>query len=149
MTDPKTDSSKKVYWNNRAIERISLTQLDFGGFHDKTIINQFFNALLTHSYGTYSEEKNILKKFEELKEKQKIWSEQYTKLNDLDKAFNHFPYFDSSFMNLGQLLETINLSTDNDSFYEKLKTNKFISFGTLDFYREFEMKLNMENNASH
>ena len=149
LTDQKTNSSKKVYWNNRAIERISLTQLDFGGFHDKTIINQFFNALLTHSYGTYSEEKSILKKFEELKEKQKIWSEQYAKLNALDKAFNHFPYFDSSFMNLGQLLETINLSTDNNSFYEKLKTHKFVTFGTLDFYREFEMKLNMENNASH
>lgn len=90
-----------------------------------------------------------MKKFEELKEKQTIWSEQYTKLNDLNKAFNHFPYFDSSFMNLGQLLETINLSKDNDSFYEKLKKNKFITFGTLDFYREFEMKLNMENNVSH
>lgn len=149
LTDQKSNSSKKIYWNNRAIERISLTQLDFGGFHDKTIINQFFNALLTHSYGTYSEEKSILKKFDELKEKQTIWSEQFTKLKDLDKAFNHFPYFDSSFMNLGQLLETINLSKDNDSFYEKLKTNKYVTFGTLDFYREFEMKLNLENNASH
>ncbi|WP_374360593.1 hypothetical protein [Cloacibacterium sp.] len=148
LTDQKTNLTKIVYWNNKAIERISLTQLDFGGFHDRSIINQFFNALLTHSYGTYSEEKNILKKFQELKEKQGIWTEQYTKLNDLDKAFNHFPYFDCSFMNLGQLLETINLSTDNDSFYEKLKANKFVTFGTLDFYREFEMKLNMNQNAS-
>ena len=51
-------------------------------------------------------------------------------------------------MNLGQLLEIINLSIDNDSFYEKLKTNKFVTFGTLDFYREFEMKLNLDKNAS-
>lgn len=149
LTDQKTNTSKTVFWNTKTIERISLTQLDFGGFHDRSIINQFFKALLTHSYGAHSEEKNILKKFNELKEKQKIWSEQYAKLNNLDKAFSHFPYFDCSFMNLGQLLETINLSTDNDSFYEKLKANKFITFGTLDFYREFEMKLNIEKNASH
>jgi hypothetical protein len=149
LTDKNTNSTKTVYWNNRAIERISLTQLDFGGFHDKTIINQFFKALLTHTFGTSSEEKSILKKFEELNEKQKIWGEQYSKLSELDKAFNHFPYFNCSFMNLGQLLESINLSTDNDSFYEILKTNKFVTFGTLDFYREFEMKLNLENNSSH
>lgn len=140
LTDKKANLSKTIHWNNRAIERISLTQLDFSGFHDKTIINQFFNALLTHTYGTYSTEDRILKKFEDLKEKQKVWCEQYTKLNDLDKAFKHFPFFDCSFMNLGQFLETINLSTDNNSLYEKLKTNKCVSFGTLDFYREFEMK---------
>ncbi|UBZ13322.1 hypothetical protein LDL77_15735 [Flagellimonas marinaquae] len=149
LTDQKTNLNKTISWNGRAIERISLTQLDFGGFHDKTIINQFFNALLTHSYGTYSKEKRILKKFKELKAKQDKWSEQYNKLKDLDKAFNHFPYFDCSFMNLGQFLETINLSTDNDTFYEKLKTNKYVTFGTLDFYREFEMKLNMNKNAIH
>ena len=148
LTDQKTKLTKTVYLNNKTIERISLTQLDFGGFHDRMIINQFFKSLLTHSYGTYSYEKKILKKFEELKDKQSTWREQYTKLNNLDKAFNHFPYFNCSFMNLGQLLETINLSMDNDSFYEKLKSNKFVTFGTLDFYREFEMKLNMDKNAS-
>lgn len=143
LTDQKTDFAKTIQWNNRAIERISLTQLDFGGFHDKTIINQFFKALLTHTYGTDSKEKNILNKFYELKEKQEIWSEQYTRLKKIDKAFEHSPFFNCSFMNLGQLLETINLSKNNDSFYEKLKTNKFVTFGTLDFYREFEMKLNL------
>jgi len=148
LTDLKTNDSKTVYWKNRTIERISLTQLDFGGFHDRTIINQFFNALLTHSYGTYSEEERIIKKFDSLKEKQQIWGEQYTKLKTLDKGFDHFPFFNCSFLNLGQLLEIINLSTDNDSFYERLKSNKFVTFGTLDFYKEFELKNNLDKNAS-
>ena len=148
LTELKTNNSKTVYWKDRTIERISLTQLDFGGFHDKNIINQFFKALLTHSYGTYSEEKRIIKKFESLKEKQQTWGEQYTKLKDLDKGFDHFPYFNCNFLNLGQLLEIINLSTDNESFYDKLKSNKFVTFGTLDFYREFELKNNLDKNAS-
>jgi len=147
LTDLKTNDSKTVNWKNRTIERISLTQLDFGGFHDRTIINQFFNALLTHSYGTYSEEEKIIKKFDILKEKQQTWGEQYTKLKTLDKGFDHFPFFNCSFLNLGQLLEIINLSIDNDSFYEKLKSNKFVTFGTLDFYKEFELKNNLDKNA--
>jgi hypothetical protein len=148
LTDTKTNSSKTIEWKNRRIERISLTQLDFGGFQDKTIIHSFFNALLTHTYGTHSEEKHHLQKFDMLKEKQKVWSEQFAKLNEIDKNFAHFPFFDCNFMNLGQLLEIINLSTDNDSFFEKLKSNKFVTFGTLDFYREFEMKNNLNEKAS-
>lgn len=148
LTDSKTNSSKIIEWKNRRIERISLTQLDFGGFQDRTIIHSFFNALLTHTYGTHSEEKHILKKFEMLKVKQEMWSEQFTKLNKIDNDFNHFPFFNCSFMNLGQLLEIINLSTDNDSFMEKFKTNKFVTFGTLDFYREFELANNLNENAS-
>jgi hypothetical protein len=148
LTDIKTNSSNTVYWKKRTIERISLTQLDFGGFHDKTIINQFFNALLTNSYGTHSEEKRIIKKFESLKEKQQVWGDQYTKLKTLDKGFDHFPFFNCSFLNLGQLLEIINLSSDNDSFYDRLKSNKFVTFGTLDFYREFELKNNLDKNAT-
>lgn len=143
LSDAKKDSSKTIEWKKRRIERISLTQLDFGGFQDRTIIHSFFNALLTHTYGAHSDDKQILKKFEMLKEKQKVWNEQFIKLNEIDENFGQFPFFECNFMDLGQLLETINLSTDNDSFMEKLKSNKFVTFGTLDFYREFELKNNL------
>ncbi len=148
LTNSKNGIKSTIKLNGRSIERVSLTQLDFGGFHDRTTINQFFNALLTHNYGTYSKDKRIIKKFEQLTKKQKIWFEQYEKLKVLDKGFERFPYFNCWFLNLGHLLEIINLSIDNDSFNDKIKSMKFVTFGTLDFYKEFELKNNLNNNAS-
>lgn len=148
LIDRESKNETIIEYKDRTIERVSLTQLDYGGFHDRTIINQFFNALLTHSYGTYSSDKRILKKFEQLKEKQRIWVEQYNKLNEIDERFSHFPFFNCSFLNLGQFIEILNLSKDNDTFYDKLKSNKFVTMGTLDFYKEFELTNKMNENAS-
>ena len=128
-----------VSLKNREVEKVALTQLEFGGFQDRTIINQLLNVLLTHSFGTYSEDQNIIKKFEKLNVMQEMWLEQYHKINELDSSFSHFPFFNCWFLSLPQLIEIINLSTDNDSFYEVFKKPKHISFSTLDWYKEFDM----------
>jgi len=136
-----------VNFNDRQIERVALTQLEFGGFQDRTIINQFLKSLLTHSFGTYSTDTNIIKKFEKLAEKQKVWVEQYNKLYNLDKGFSHFPYFNCWFLSLPQLLEVINISTDNNSFYETFRKIKHVSRNTLDWYREFDIATKMQHET--
>lgn len=92
----KNGKTTKINFNDRKVERVALTQLEFGGFQDRGITNQFLKSLLTHSFGTYSTEPNIIAKFEKLEEKRKLWVEQYNKLTMLDKGFAHFPYFNCS-----------------------------------------------------
>lgn len=127
-----------VNFKDRKIERVALTQLEFGGFQDRTIINEFLKSLLTHNFGTSSIDSVTIKKFEELTKMQNIWGEQYDKLHDLDEGFAHFPYFNCWFLSLSQLLEVINISTDNDSFYKNFCATKYITTNSLDWYKEFD-----------
>lgn len=136
-----------VSLNGRYIERVALTQLEFGGFHDRSIFKHLLIALLTHSYGTHLTDIKTIEKFEELKEKQAKWVEQYNKLCLIDTDYPKHPFFDSWFMSLPQLLEVINLSTDNNSFYETLRKTKHITLNTLDWYREFDIATHLEHGA--
>jgi hypothetical protein len=134
-----------VNFDNRTIERVALTQLEFGGFQDRGIINQFLKSLLTHSFGTYSSDPAIIKKFKKLNEKQKLWIDQHNKLHSLDKNFSRFPYFNCWFMSLPQLIEVVNLSSDNNSFYDNFGKTKYVTANTLDWYREFEYISGLHN----
>lgn len=141
----KDGTTHTVNLNERYIERVALTQLEFGGFHDRSIFKHFLTALLTHSYGTYSTDPQTIKKFEKLKEKQAKWTEQYNKLCVIDYDYPNHPFFDCWFMSLPQLLEVINLSTDNNSFYETFRKTKHVSLNTLDWYREFDITTHLEH----
>ncbi|MEK0336544.1 MAG: hypothetical protein QQN41_03815 [Nitrosopumilus sp.] len=132
-----------VNLNDRQIERVALTQLEFGGFQDRTIINQFLKSLITHSFRTYSKDQKIINKFEKLAEMQKVWVKQYNKLYHLDEGFSQFPYFNCWFLSLPQLLEVISISIDNNSFYETFRKTKHVSMNTLDWYREFDIATKM------
>lgn len=143
----KDGKTKIVNFNDRQIERVALTQLEFGGFQDRSIINQFLKSLLTHSFGTHSKDANIIKKFEKLAEKQAVWVEQYNKLYDLDKGFAHFPFFNCWFLSLPQLMEVIDISTDNNSFYETFRKTKHVSMNTLDWYKEFDIATKLQHEA--
>lgn len=141
----KDGTTHTVNLNARYIERVALTQLEFGGFHDRSIFKHFMTALLTHSYGTYSTDPQTIKKFDKLKEKQAKWTEQYNKLCVLDSDYPKHPFFDCWFMSLPQLLEVINLSTDNNSLYETLRKTKHVTLNTLDWYREFDIATHLEH----
>ncbi|MBP0613957.1 hypothetical protein J8J42_13005 [Chryseobacterium sp. cx-311] len=143
----KDRSTQTVNLNDRHIERVALTQLEFGGFHDRSIFKHLLTALLTHSYGTHSTDTKTIEKFEELKEKQAKWVEQYNKLCLIDTDYSKHPFFDCWFMSLPQLLEVINLSSDNNSFYEILRKTKHVSLNTLDWYREFDIATHLEHET--
>jgi len=133
----------KLEYKKRKIERVALTQLDFGGFQDRAIINQFLRVLTTHSFKTYSSDEAIIKKFNKLEEKRQLWLEQYDKLVTLDSGFTHFPFFNCWFLNLPQLLEVIELSTNNDTFCKLFLNTKHVHTGSLDFYQEFQNALRL------
>lgn len=135
----KDGSTQVVNFNERQIERVALTQLEYGGFHDRAIFKHFLIGLLTNSYGTHLTDKTTIEKFDKLKAKQEKWVEQYNRLCVIDKDYPKRPFWDCWFMSLPQLLEIINLSTDNNSFYETFCKTKHVSMNTLDWYREFDI----------
>ena len=135
----KDKSIQTINLNNRPIERIALTQLEFGSFHDRFVFKHLLTTLLTHSYEACTEEQKIIEKFEQLEVKQKKWMEQYNKLYPIDDNYFQPPFFNCWFMSLPQLIEVINLSSDNDSFYEIFQRPKHITYNTFDWYREFDL----------
>lgn len=140
----KDRSTQTINLDGRHIERVALTQLEFGGFHDRSIFKHFLIALLTHILVTNSTEQKTIEKFDKLKKKQQKWSEQYDKLCAIDPNYQNNPFFDCWFMSLPQLLEVINFSTDNDSLYETFCKTKYFSLNTLDWYREFDLATHLE-----
>ncbi len=137
-------STKIVELKGREIERIALTQLEYGGFQDRMVMEKFLMTLLTHEINTTSEDPRVVKKIAALTSKQQDWIEQYKKLCSMDSKFERWPYRNCWFSSLPQMVEMINVSQNNLTFYNILTANKYVSTGTMDWYSEYEymMKLN-------
>lgn len=143
----KERSTQTVFLNDRQIDRVALTQLEFGGFHDKSIFKHLLKALLTHTFGTHLTDRKTLEKFEELNEKQAKWVDQYNKLCEIDTDYPKHPFFNCLFMSLPQLLEVIKLSSDNNAFCENLSKTKYVTLNTLDWYREFDIATHSQHGT--
>lgn len=140
--------TQTIYLKGRSIERVALTQLEFGGLHDRAIFKHFLVTLLTHSFNTHSKDSKIVERFNKLNDKQQQWAEQYNKLCEIDTNYHKNPFFDCWFMSLPQLLEIINLSTGNNSFYDNFRKSKHISLSTLDWYYEFAAAAHYKHTKS-
>lgn len=131
-------STKIVELKGREIERIALTQLEYGGFQDRMVMEKFLMTLLTHTINTNSTDSRVVKKIAALASKQQDWIDQYKKLCSLDSKFEHWPFRNCWFFSLPQMIEVINVSRDSETFYEAFTANKYVSTGTMDWYTEYE-----------
>lgn len=139
ITLRQTDgSTKMIELKGREIERIALTQLEYGGFQDRMVMEKFLMTLLTHTINTSSTDARVVKKMTALAEKQQDLIEQYKKLCNLDSKFERWPYRNCWFFSLPQIVEVINVSNDNETFYQAFTANKYVSTGTMDWYTEYE-----------
>jgi hypothetical protein len=137
----KSDDGKKIIieLKGRSFEHVSLTHMEFGGLHDKKLMQNLYFALLKYQYQVIDKTDLIsVDKFNALAKKQEELVEQYNALMEKDAMPKNNPYLDNWFISFNQLMEVINLSSDNESFYQNLITHKFIATGTFDFYNEFE-----------
>lgn len=131
-------NSVRVNWNQRNIERIAITQWDFGSFQDRVIINSILEILANAQFGLTSD-KNLKdnESFAKFEKKRKLWSEQVKEFTIIDHDFNRFPFFNCWFLSLSQLLVIIRYCNNNEDFHEVLKSTRSISYGTYNFYLEF------------
>lgn len=129
------DNGDKLEFLDRTIERISLTLLDYGGFHDRHVINQLLEVMSLVDFKVHDLEYE--RDFEKLKDKTDKLKKQSLDLVNYDDAYKKYPFFNCWFLSLPQLLILIDDSTGNESFIEQLRKIKHIMFMSLDFYFEY------------
>ena len=130
--------------NDREIERVSLTHMDFGGFQDRTIIIQLLSAFYFNSFHPYSTEESVKKEFAKLDELQEVFRDYVNKISSLNDEFKSHPFFNSWFISISQLLTVIEDSSDNNSFVENFCSIKHLSTKRLDFYFEYDYAKKMK-----
>ena len=129
------DDGSRLECNDRIIERVALTLLDYGGFQDRRTINHLLKRMSSVTFSTRMSKYES--DFEKLKEKTDELKEQSKILAKYDKSFTDSPFFDCWFLSLPQLLIMIDDSNDNESFIEQLRKVKQIGFLSLDWYFEY------------
>ncbi|SEB22100.1 hypothetical protein [Pedobacter hartonius] len=135
VDDNKTE--KTIGLNNRRIERIALTQWDYGSFQDKMVINKILTILTSSEIALIDKDAPEAKAIQKINVKQAVSKKQSEELAGLDGFLDHFPFFNCWFLSLPQLLLVLKYSNGNQAFQKVLFSTKFVTFSTNNFYIEF------------
>lgn len=132
------NSSKyRLFWNNRVIKRISLTQFEYGSLYNSIFIKHFFEAILNGNFSLENGDDDLNNKFDKFIKNCEHFRNQYIELEDIRKEDFNFFISRCYFMSLSQLYEVLKRSSDNNSFDENLPDNQFHN-GSFDWYCEYK-----------
>lgn len=138
LIDKKNNKEFALEHKDRRVFRVSVSHLDFRGFHDRLFITSFLETLLMHGLKPISEESKIVKRFEKFEKRRIKLVENFYEFSKYYPNHNHSPYFNSSFLNLDQLLLILELSSSNEDLVKYLNSTLHVNAtGSLDFYKEF------------
>jgi hypothetical protein len=127
-----------LQYKDRLIYRVSVSHLDFRGFHDRVFITTFLETLLMHGLAPKSDKEKVVEGFNKLEERRNKLVKNYDEFFKHYPNHDHLPYFNSSFLNLDQLLLILNMSNSNEEFVKYLNSTLHVNAtGSLDFYKEF------------
>lgn len=134
----KLEGNQLIELKGRTVYRVSLSLLDYGGFHDKKIVNDMLEALSRIKFnlvgsGFEEEIKMINKDVDKFQEK-------CAELTKLDTDFKKRKFYNCLFISLPIFLMLLNNSKDNESFFEQLKMLMYITHGSLDPYYEYSLR---------
>lgn len=136
------DSTGKEYHlelKGRKIERISLTLLDYGGFHSRDIMSQFLTIAIDTRFNI--NDSKHAKKFKKLNEKLDEFRAQTIELNNLGVL--HKRFFNCWFISVPQFLVLLDDVKSNDDFKRELWRTRHLTTGSLDFYSELAFSRNL------
>jgi hypothetical protein len=138
LIDPKLGTARRIELKGRTIERLALSQMDYGSFQDRTVINGLLSFLINTRLSLRSNtDASMVRKFAEIEKKSEVWDQQAFELQTLDPAFEHFPFYGCWFLSLWQFMLILEYSFDSESFYEAFRSIKSVSLGSSNFYFEF------------
>lgn len=132
----KDNSVRQVRLGGRDIERVSLTFLDYGAFHDRTVLEQFLLTGLRVRFGAVDAAN--AKRIGTLNKKLDVLSEQCQELSGLDARRKEHPFFHCWFLGVPHVLIMLDQVGSNDDFATVLFRTRHVSTGTLDWYHDFE-----------
>jgi len=130
-------NEKTIQLKNKRIERIALTQWDFGSFQDRMVINKILTILDSSEIKLIDDNSPDANSITKIREKQLKWKAQAEELSTIDSSFDEFPYFNCWFLSLPQLLLILRYSKDNESFHKAVSSTKHVTVSANNFYIDF------------
>lgn len=139
-------------YNNRKIERMTLTLNDYGALQENIIAENIMDEFVKCRFSVNVDEINnyepdggkqseIVKGFDNLTRKQ---NSIINLLNDIEKQDSEYVkriFFNTAFFNMEQLYYLIQLSDDVEHLNEIFNSLKYVSFGTKNFWIELPLKI--------
>lgn len=128
----------RIDFKDREIERLALTQWDFGSFQDRGIINNILTIMVNTEFTLINQEKQSdIDAFKKIQRLRKEHENQAAKLLKLDSRFDHFPFYSCWFLSVPQLLVLLRYSNNAEEFYEAFRATKGVTMSSMNFYFEF------------
>lgn len=131
------ENNQRIEFENRRILRISLSLLDFGGFHDwattKRILEIMSGIELSVSDNAYQSY------LDEINRKIGKFQEECQKLATIDSSFQQRGFHNCLFISLPLFLILLDNSDNADSFIEELSKLLYVSRGSLDPYYDYSI----------
>lgn len=128
----------RIEFNNREIERLALTQWDFGSFQDRGIINTILTMMVNTEFTLINQEQSSdVVAFKKMQKLRKEHETQAAKLIELDSRFDHSPFYSCWFLSVPQLLVLLKYSCNAEEFYEAIRATKSVTMSSMNFYFEF------------
>jgi len=130
------NESREILLNDREVERISLSLLDFGSFQDRVSIQQILDNIYRHTFTVIDEDRaGGLDDFNRIAEEMR---EAANLLFSLDEVSGSAPLFRNAvFMSAPQLLTILANVASNNDFDREVKRTKWLTTSSRDFYREY------------
>ncbi|MCW3116664.1 MAG: hypothetical protein JWM28_746 [Chitinophagaceae bacterium] len=128
----------RIDFKDREIERLAISQWDFGSFQDRSIINSILSILINTEYTLIKEDsKSDADNFKKMQKLRKEHEIQAGQLQKVDSRFDHYPYFSCWFLSVPQIMVLLRYSNNNEEFYAALRATKSVTMSTMNFYFEF------------
>jgi len=121
----------RIDLNEREVERVAVTLLDFGSFQDRILLQQFLEGTLNATFTP--SDANLKKAFRQVNEALAEIREQVIELRAGGGDFRQ-PFFHCWFLSVPQLLILLDNVTDSASFKSALWSCRHIATGSSDLY---------------
>lgn len=139
---------EKICWNDRIIERVSLSLHDFGFLNSRHSVATMLELLTISEVRTYDLNKD--KKLDDMRkliDDLRKQSEELYRLTGNKKGLREI-YFDTSFISLQQFMIVLSDSKDTSELVEGLLADKYMYTGTSNFYADYDYMKKLSNTKS-
>jgi hypothetical protein len=120
--------------NGRAVERVALSPVEFGGMQDRGVISQVLKTMTTSKLSAV--DASNAHSINKVQTKGQELLDQYNELAKIQSDAKGVTFMNCWFLSLGQFLTILQGVSSNDSFQSSLFTTRHIMMGSLDFYFE-------------
>ncbi|MNE35264.1 hypothetical protein D3C80_1290150 [compost metagenome] len=133
--------------NEREVERVAVTLLDFGSFQDRILLKQFLEGTLNATFTP--SDANLKKGFQRINEALAEIREQLIELRSGGSDVRQ-PFFHCWFLSVPQLLVLLDNVTDSAGFRQALWSCRHVATGSSDLYFDlsYMKRLRRETTAS-